>query len=97
MPCGTDFPTAWAEVRCLWCDTLLPVERDPRRLFCSRACLVAHHNDKRSARLLLARMDRSCAECGASFTGRDSRKIYCSRACAVKACNRRKRGAAAGG
>ena len=90
MPCADDL-IPWAEVRCLWCDTLLPVERDPRKLFCGRPCQIAHHNDKRSTRLLLARMDRTCAECGATFTREKSRAIYCSRACANRASRARMR------
>ena len=83
-------PTPWAERRCLWCDTLLPLERDPRRKFCDngRACQTAYYNDLRAGRLLLERMDKTCRECGATFTREKSRAIYCSRACAVKAAHK---------
>jgi hypothetical protein len=82
--------TPWREARCLWCGELLPVDRDPRRKFCDngRACGNAHSNDLRAARYLLARMDRTCAHCGATFTRQTSKAIYCSRACAVTASNR---------
>lgn len=80
----------WADMRCKWCEARLPLERDPRRQFCDndRACQTAYFNDLRSARYLLARLDKTCAECGATFTRQKSRAIYCSRACAVKACDR---------
>ncbi|MFN4160123.1 MAG: hypothetical protein ACK4GO_17245 [Gemmobacter sp.] len=83
----------WADVRCKWCEERLPLERDPRRQFCAngRGCETAYHNDLRSARNLLARLDKTCRECAATFTRQTGKAIYCSRACAVKACGRARR------
>ncbi len=82
--------TPWADHWCKWCGDQLPIDRDPRRLFCDndRACHTAYYNDLRAERLKRARAGKTCKQCGATFTRQKAHAIYCSRDCAVKAGHR---------
>jgi hypothetical protein len=78
---GVDWRDAW----CLWCGDVLPIERDPRRKYCDRACGFAYLNDLRRVQRAEARKGKTCWQCGVPFVAQKAHKRFCSHRCATRA------------
>jgi hypothetical protein len=68
---------------CPHCGRKLPLEHDPRRVFCTIECTKASYRALEWRQKAEARSGKTCQQCGSKFDAPYlSRQIFCSRACA---------------
>ena len=59
-------------------------------MFCSNACKEAFHVEINSAKRAAARANRTCVQCGITFTPASAKALCCSKRCSVAYQNRKK-------
>jgi hypothetical protein len=67
---------------CPHCGTQLPLDHDPRRIYCCLKCTHAAYAALVTRQLREARSGKTCRQCGSKFDAKYlSHQIFCSRRC----------------